>query len=750
MIPHVERFKHYLISTKADGRPLELRRLGDELVFLAFDSHIQRLVELHILRSVSSLDAAQKRSTLERAVQAAEIRGPGFVRILTVGEDDGLVYFTSSLNDGEFIDDYIARRGPLPPATTFCLVLQLLDDLAQLRSYHRLISGISLEQPLVTTLEDTFLQLRVFDFGLSRKEQRGADDLRGLTAQICELIFLLLTGKRYAGENTDRYPALTCLPSSLRSTLRHALADRANAPPHLDKLRDDVREAFGALVSGLKDRNTRKHLVVTSENFLPRSQLQELLLENVPLDELMRGRFVPDASASAIRYPFTIPATQAKTGQPVTVHLLPPSRIVPKDQYEAVPLQTWRFEPRKHPNILRSLSLWENPDWTFLTEERENGFPLSRLIAERMALNPGEVLVLLKHVRAGIDQAVECGVDRLDLHPSNILLLVGKGGPMQAREFERLMQKRLDAWPSLGLKLRPHMTMRSLYEPLLLDVPDDQAEHDSHFHAKDFRNRSFVALAVYLLTGERHIGRSCEFPETVPLPLAEFLRSALDQAKRFGKTPAPHDVLAAFEKSLVAGTEAASVTLGQPRLPASQPRVPAEPIRIPAASVEELESAGSVSDFEEDADSAAALQKVRTLPKNTRRTGIVAAAGSVPQKHRLGRMLLWGTVTVILGILLISILAGNPADQEPVVPGPAAATAVTTDGNPAAESAGAPSAAKPGAARRMFIMIRRAIIPTREEVEAYRRKQAASQREQKSPADQGGPSQVLADRSANR
>jgi hypothetical protein len=54
--------------------------------------------------------------------------------------------------------------------------------------------------------------------------------------------------------------------------------------------------------------------------------------------------------------------------------------------YEAVPLQMWRFNPERHPNILRSLSLWESPEWTFLTEEREPGFTLSRLMAERITL----------------------------------------------------------------------------------------------------------------------------------------------------------------------------------------------------------------------------------------------------------------------------------------------------------------------------------------------------------------------------
>jgi len=48
-------------------------------------------------------------------------------------------------------------------------------------------------------------------------------------------------------------------------------------------------------------------------------------------------------------------------------------------------------------------------------------------------------------VGAGIDQASECGVKAVDIHPSNLIFRIGKGGPMRAWEFERLIAKRIDA-----------------------------------------------------------------------------------------------------------------------------------------------------------------------------------------------------------------------------------------------------------------------------------------------------------------
>ncbi len=584
MVEDLQQFGNLSMAHSANGAPVELERSKDEVVFLAFDNRIRRLVELHVLRGGGSLDAAAKKSAFDRARQASDIRNSTFMRILELGEDEGLVYYTSNLNDGEFVDHYVKRRGAMSAPTALALVFQLLDDLLQLKGHKRLVSGLHIDRVLVTTLEDTFLQLRVVDYGLSKPEV--SEEVRSggrLVVEACRLLFLLLTGESYNGENPDRFPALTQLPMSLRTTMRSSLSDPENGPTSVEKLRDDVREAFSALSSTIQGRNLRKHLVVIAA-LMPESQLQDLLLENVPVENILGTRFHVEHADYARRYPFSISAVNVKAEQPVMVHLLPPSRIVEKSRYEAVPLQMWRFNPEKHPNILRSLSLWESPDWTFLTEEREPGFALSRLMAERVTLNPAEVLVLMRQVCAGLEQAVECGVQRVDLHPSNILLRVGKHGPLLTRELERLMQKRLDAWPKFLVKLRPHMTMRSLYEPLLVDTDMQHGtQQEEHLLDRDFKNRSFVALAAYLLSGERQSGGAPQFAESVPEAASTYVRECMALTKHFGKTPAPAEFIARFEASLSAPTVDLATRL-----------------RGQSVAMEEMESVGAVSDFDED------------------------------------------------------------------------------------------------------------------------------------------------------
>jgi serine/threonine protein kinase len=294
-------FGHLTLSHRASGERVRLVRSPDEVVLLAFDTQTKRLVELHMLRGGEPMEGALKKSSMERAQQASEIRGPTFMRILEVGEDQGVVYYTSNLNEGEFVSDYVTRRGSLPPATVFSLLLQLLDDVMLLADRHRLVPQLRLDRVMITTVEDTFLQLRLYDFGLGVAERTESDNSRQIL-QVCELIFLMLTGKSFAGDNPDRYPALTALPMSLRTTVRAALVDPNNTPVSLEKLRDDLREAYSSQVSSIQARNTRKQLVVTAA-LQPRSQLQDLLLEGVPVERVLGSRFRVEEGENSRRYP---------------------------------------------------------------------------------------------------------------------------------------------------------------------------------------------------------------------------------------------------------------------------------------------------------------------------------------------------------------------------------------------------------------------------------------------------------------
>ncbi|MCX6848467.1 MAG: hypothetical protein NTY98_06070, partial [Verrucomicrobia bacterium] len=530
------------------------------------------------------LDEGLQLRTLELLQSAAVMRGPSFMTILEVGVDDGLPYFVTDLNEGEFVQAYVQRRGALPTVTSLALVHQLLQDLGKAKDQGQLLSTVRVDQVMVTTQEEEFLQLRLYDYGLSqhRSETFGQQSSR-FVVEACRLLFLLMTGQTYAGGNPDDFSIIAELPANLRFVIKSVLTSPSAHSISKKSLRDEIREAMCSYVTLVQARNPKLLLVADPSN-LPVSHLQTLLLGEIPLKTLFGASFRIQNPELSGCHPFTISAVNTSAEQPVSLHLLPPERIAHQSDFMAFPPQVWRQDPARQTHILHMMSLWKGPDWAFLSEAREPGMSLSALMAKRGTLNPGEVITLLRQIHAGLEQAAETGVQRVDLDPANIQLCVGYDGPVLPRDLERLHQKRLDAWPKFVVKLRLHKTMRSLCKPRLIDLspweynPDEET---TGIAARDERHRTFIGLAAYLLTGEGQLREIAEFPSSMPEMAAGYLHECLQWALRGSTVPYPSD----FTEKLSHLLTAASAEM--------------DSIEDPLAS-QEVTSAGFVSDFEED------------------------------------------------------------------------------------------------------------------------------------------------------
>jgi len=333
-----------------------------------------------------------------------------------------------------------------------------------------------------------------------------------------------------------------------------------------------------------------KLLLVADPAMLPISHLQALLLGDIPLKTMFGASFRIENPELSGCHPFTISAVNVCAEQQVTLHLLPPERIVQQSDYAALPAQAWRQNPAKQANLLHMMSLWQGPDWAFLSEAREPGMSLSALMAKRGTLNPGEVTTLLRQIQAGLEQAVETGAQRVDLDPGNIQLCVGYDGPVLPRDLERLHQKRLEAWPKFVVKLRLHKTMRSLCKPRLIDLNSTEhtaANEPYEISDREHLSRAFIGIAAYLLTGEGQMREIAEFPSSTPELAASYMHECLQRVLSGSAVPAPHD----FTEQLSHLLTAASAELDSVEDPLARP----DPL-----ATQEMASAGFVSDFEED------------------------------------------------------------------------------------------------------------------------------------------------------
>jgi hypothetical protein len=532
----------------------------------------------------------QQQRTCDLLRWAAGARGQSFMTILDVGMDDGMAYYVTNLNDGEFVQDYVRRRGAVPTVASLALVHQLLQELGKAEEEGQLLSTVCLEKVLLTSQEEEYLQLRLFDYGLSqpRSEAFGQHNSR-LVSEACRLLFLLMTGQAYKGGNPEDFGVIAELPANLRFVIKSVLTNPVAHSISRKTLRDEVRESMCLNVSLVQARNP-KLLLAADPATLPFSHLQTLLLGDIPLKTMFGASFRIENLELSGCHPFSIPAVNVCAEQQVTLHLLPPERIVHQSADATFPPQTCQQEPAKQANLLHMLNLWKGPDWAFLSEAREPGMSLSALMAKRGTLNPGEVTTLLRQIQAGLEQAVETGVQRVDLDPSNILLCVGYDGPVLPRDLERLHLKRLDAWPKFVVKLRLHKTMRSLCKPRLLDLSPweyNAANENAVSADREEYHRSFIGLAAYLVTGVGQLREITEFSSSTPELAANYLQECLQSVLSGSAVPTPHD----FTEQLSHLLSAASAEMDCVEDPLALPN--------PLAS-QEVTSAGFVSDFAED------------------------------------------------------------------------------------------------------------------------------------------------------
>ncbi|WP_395737900.1 hypothetical protein [Prosthecobacter sp.] len=612
--------------------------------------------------------------------EAAGLQGPSLMTIHETGIDDGMAYYVTSLNDGEFVQDYVSRRGAMPTVTALALVKQLLQDLEKASEQALLVHHMRLDRVLVASPEEEHLQLRVFDYGLSQRRAAAAGQNGGrLVAEACRLLFLLLTGQVYAGGNPDTFGVIAELPANLRFVIKTVLAGPKAHSISLKTLRDEVREALCLNVNLVQARNP-KMLLGADSTTLPISHLQKLLLGDIPLKTLFGASFRIENPGTAGCRPFAIPAVIVSTDQPVTLHLLPPERIVNQPDFMALPPQAWRYDPTRQTNILNMLSLWNGPDWSFVSEVREPGMTLSGLMARRGTLNPGEVITLLRQIQAGVEQALETGVQRADLDPASIHLCVGYDGPVLPRDLERLHQKRLDAWPKFVVKLRLHKTMRSLCKARLIDLSPWQCqppEASDGFTVRDERHRTFIGLAAYLLTGEGQIQRIEEFPACVPEAAAGYLRECMHAALSGSPVPSPADF-----------TEKLSLLV----TPVSADSEEGEAAPIDRS---QMESAGFVSDFEEDwatLDASAERSKDELLTPVSDDIRTLDFNQPLPPKPRTSWLALAATFA-ILGLTAWMVLGDLPASHsEKLTAVPSPRTRDSTSEPKIAESASKPEA----------------------------------------------------------
>ena len=240
------------------GYPItgELGRGGAGVVYEARHPKLGYPVALKLL-SARGTAGERLRRRFEREVLAlARLRGPHVVRVIEAGEHEGAPWLAMNLVEGEDLEQWIARRGPLPLEDALRLARQLceaLEEAHQAGVLHRDVKPANvIRQP-----DGDFV---LTDFGLAKHEQLEESITLSRSGLISGTPGYFAPeqakGSASATPATDvylvgatLYAALTGQPPFSCASLIEAVVATREAPPRPPReLRSDLPPALEAVI----------------------------------------------------------------------------------------------------------------------------------------------------------------------------------------------------------------------------------------------------------------------------------------------------------------------------------------------------------------------------------------------------------------------------------------------------------------------------------------------------------------------
>ena len=286
-----ETFQHYEVLKNPDGTFCELGRGAMGVTYKAFDTSLRSLVALKVVNA-AFLDSEVARQRFQREARAAAgLRHPNVAGVFHLGEEGGNYFYAMEFIDGETVESFVRRRGPLPPALALGFTLQVVRALraaAKVGLVHRDIKPANLMLSREDEDDaDEELHVKVIDFGLAKILQTDGTDTsasitgsaivgtphyispeqleeKGLDARsdiysLGVTLWYMLTGRPpYSGSlmqvmskhltEPPPFEKIAGQPAAVRALLRHMLEkDPARRPQTPSELRHEIEDALRTL-----------------------------------------------------------------------------------------------------------------------------------------------------------------------------------------------------------------------------------------------------------------------------------------------------------------------------------------------------------------------------------------------------------------------------------------------------------------------------------------------------------------------
>jgi predicted Ser/Thr protein kinase len=163
-----ETFAHFRILRHPDGSLFRLGKGGMGVTYKAIDGALNRPVALKVI-AAELLRSPQARHRFQREAQAAAmIHHPHVATIYQFGEEGDSYFYAMEFVEGEDLERYVGRQGPLTPPAALRVVLQVAQALEAAQARQLIHRDIKPGNIMAVPNRTGSLDVKLIDFGLAK------------------------------------------------------------------------------------------------------------------------------------------------------------------------------------------------------------------------------------------------------------------------------------------------------------------------------------------------------------------------------------------------------------------------------------------------------------------------------------------------------------------------------------------------------------------------------------------------------
>jgi serine/threonine protein kinase len=508
MVPST--FAHFQILRRSDGSIDRLGKGGMGTTYKAIDAILNRPVALKVI-SAELLNSPQVKERFLREAQAAAlIHHPHVATIFQFGQQGDTYFYAMEYVEGENLERYVARQGPLSPATSLRVVLQVAQALEAAQARELVHRDIKPANIMALANRAGTLNVKLIDFGLAKGGAAEALDVSKITRTLdfigspafaspeqCETkkldirsdiyslgitLWYLLTGKRpFSGTVGEVMIAQATKPPPfdqlaqtpepvvelIRKMIQKKPGDRFQTPEELQEAVERVALQLSKQFEEVPERIAPKSL--PAENALPSAEKEpaetvalqthhSLLLDTyltVDTGTLVDDRYLliaEEREGNGGRL-FKAREEKALPGQPsiVAIKLLHPGIGANRTLLDLLENELDLVRKAAHPHLVRYDRLERSAIGPYLVREWINGVLLYDLLRWRRSFKAYELVSLLDLLPATLDFVAGQGLGLANVSVRKLIVAC----PETVDYFEALARGKIPAWNQLVLKLNP-------------------------------------------------------------------------------------------------------------------------------------------------------------------------------------------------------------------------------------------------------------------------------------------------------